>query len=329
MFANKHAKILIALVCAVLGFMLATQFKTTERQKTINIQRAEDLSDRLKAVEKERDELSKEMEKLQAKAGDEVVAREIVRLKAFAGDLEMHGKGIKLVLDDSKIASKPGENPNLYIIHDDDLLVNNYLDEIEPCLINCVDGLFVCPKTFIDGEPLPTLNNSERMEIMKITLMYQYLFPILCASGNALRKSKILEYGGYTSKTYAPDFFFSKMVYYSNVYMTNKSLIYYRKGLNESTKTEVMDKLNYINHYFRIQNFQRIGIPLYLINIIMPYSDILFEQGFKKEWNKEYQYSHMKKYKKFDVFMSGIIYRIVEMVIKVIRRVNRKIIVIE
>ena len=97
MFANKHAKILIALVCAVLGFMLATQFKTTERQKTINIQRAEDLSDRLKAVEKERDELSKEMEKL-------------------------HGKGIKLVLDDSKIASKPGENPNLYIIHDDDLL---------------------------------------------------------------------------------------------------------------------------------------------------------------------------------------------------------------
>ena len=91
MFANKHAKILIALVCAVLGFMLATQFKTTERQKTINIQRAEDLSDRLKAVEKERDELSKEMEKLQAKAGDEVVAREIVRLKAFAGDFEMHG----------------------------------------------------------------------------------------------------------------------------------------------------------------------------------------------------------------------------------------------
>ena len=51
-----------------------------------------------------------------------IYAREIVRLKAFAGDFEMHGKGIKLVLDDSKIASKPGENPNLYIIHDDDLL---------------------------------------------------------------------------------------------------------------------------------------------------------------------------------------------------------------
>lgn len=76
----------------------------------------------MKAVEKERDGLAKELEKLQAKAGDEVIAQEITRLKAFSGDLELHGKGIKLVLDDSKIASKPGENPNLYIIHDDDLL---------------------------------------------------------------------------------------------------------------------------------------------------------------------------------------------------------------
>ena len=33
MFANKHAKILIALVCAVLGFMLATQFKNYRTTK--------------------------------------------------------------------------------------------------------------------------------------------------------------------------------------------------------------------------------------------------------------------------------------------------------
>lgn len=122
MFANKHAKILVALVCAVLGFMLTTQFKTTERQKTINVQRAEDLSDRLKAVEDERNHLSTEIEKLRAKASDEVVANEITRLKANAGDLPLEGKGIRLVLDDSKISTKPGENPNLYIIHDDDLL---------------------------------------------------------------------------------------------------------------------------------------------------------------------------------------------------------------
>ena len=82
MFANKHAKILVALVCTVLGFMLTTQFKTTERQKTINVQRAEDLSDRLKVVEDERNYLSTELEKLKAKASDEVVANEIIQLKA-------------------------------------------------------------------------------------------------------------------------------------------------------------------------------------------------------------------------------------------------------
>ena len=119
------------------------------------------------------------------------------------------------------------------LIHDDDLLVNNYLNEIEPCLLDCVDGLFVRPKVFIDGQTLPVLNNSPKMELMKVTLMHQYLFPILCASGNTLRKSKILEYGGYTNKTgVAPDFFFSKMTYYGDVYITNKSLIYYRKGLS-------------------------------------------------------------------------------------------------
>ena len=35
MFANKHAKILIALVCAVLGFMLATQFKLQNDKKLL------------------------------------------------------------------------------------------------------------------------------------------------------------------------------------------------------------------------------------------------------------------------------------------------------
>ncbi len=50
MLANKHAKIMLVLVFAVLGFMLATQIKTTERQKTINVQRAEELTERLRVV---------------------------------------------------------------------------------------------------------------------------------------------------------------------------------------------------------------------------------------------------------------------------------------
>ena len=64
MLANKHAKIMLVLVFAVLGFMLATQIKTTERQKTINVQRAEELTERLRVVEQQRDDLAKEIEKL-------------------------------------------------------------------------------------------------------------------------------------------------------------------------------------------------------------------------------------------------------------------------
>ena len=123
MLANKHAKIMLVLVFAVLGFMLATQIKTTERQKTINVQRAEELTERLRVVEQQRDDLAKEIEKLQANnSSDKVLENELERLKEFAGEVPLEGKGIQLILDDSKVTAQVGENPNLYIIHDDDLL---------------------------------------------------------------------------------------------------------------------------------------------------------------------------------------------------------------
>lgn len=46
MFYDKHAKILITVVCAILGVMLATQFNTNETRKAnIPYQRAEDLGE--------------------------------------------------------------------------------------------------------------------------------------------------------------------------------------------------------------------------------------------------------------------------------------------
>ena len=123
MFYDKHAKILITIVCAILGVMLATQFRTNESRKAnIPYQRAEDLSERLKVVEKERNQLLLEIQRLQEKASDEVDAREINMLKAYAGDTALHGPGVIVTVDDSKKVSKPGENQNLYLIHDDDLL---------------------------------------------------------------------------------------------------------------------------------------------------------------------------------------------------------------
>lgn len=122
MLVSKHAKIMVMIVAAILGFMLATQIKTTERQKTINVQRAEELTERLRIVEQQRDDLAKEIERLQANSSNDALETEVERLKEFAGEVPLEGKGIQLILDDSKVTAQVGENPNLYIIHDDDLL---------------------------------------------------------------------------------------------------------------------------------------------------------------------------------------------------------------
>ncbi len=123
MFYDKHAKILITIVCAILGVMLATQFRTNESIKAnIPYQRAEELGERLKVVEKERNNLLLDLQRLQEKTSDEVIAREINLLKAHAGFTALHGPGVVVTVDDSKKAAKPGDNPNLYLIHDDDLL---------------------------------------------------------------------------------------------------------------------------------------------------------------------------------------------------------------
>lgn len=123
MFQGKQAKILMVLVCMILGIMLSTQFKSAENARnSISQQRVEDLAERLKTAEKDNSKLKDEMAKLHDQSGSAAVAREITNLRAKAGELAMEGPGVKVTLDDSTVASKPGDNANLYIIHDDDLL---------------------------------------------------------------------------------------------------------------------------------------------------------------------------------------------------------------
>lgn len=119
---DSKAKLLMALVFMVLGFMLSVQFKSTEQQKSIQIARVEDLSERLKTVEAEKKLMARELESLRKNQGNMVLVTELDRMHALAGTMAVEGKGVEIVLDDSKIASKQRDNPNLYIIHDEDLL---------------------------------------------------------------------------------------------------------------------------------------------------------------------------------------------------------------
>ena len=119
----KQGQVAIALVCVVLGIMLAVQFRTTQGiRSSIPFQRIEDLSQRLSQTEKERDVLLKQVNELRQATGTEVASQEFELIKIGAGVVALQGPGVIVTIDDSKRSSKPGENPNLYLIHDDDIL---------------------------------------------------------------------------------------------------------------------------------------------------------------------------------------------------------------
>ncbi|MEN6564790.1 MAG: DUF881 domain-containing protein [Veillonellales bacterium] len=123
MLPIKQGQVAIGLVCVVLGIMLAVQFRTTQDvRSTIPFQRIEDLSQRLQQTEKERDALLKQVRELRKTSGAETATQEIENIKMGAGVVAFQGSGVSVVIDDSKRPSKPGENPNLYLIHDDDIL---------------------------------------------------------------------------------------------------------------------------------------------------------------------------------------------------------------
>jgi len=119
----KQGQMAIAMVCVVLGVMIAVQFRTTQDiRASIPFQRVEDLSQRLSQTEKDRDALLKEVYQLRQATEKEAVSRGMQTMKMGAGVVAMQGAGVIVTIDDSKRPTKPGENPNLYLIHDDDIL---------------------------------------------------------------------------------------------------------------------------------------------------------------------------------------------------------------
>ena len=116
----KQGRWSIAFVCMVLGFMLAVQFRATEdMRQSVSQQRVEELATRLLETEKERDRLQEELKDTKD-AASEGPSNDYQRMKG--GFTALAGPGVIVTLDDSKATSKAGENPNLYLIHDDDLL---------------------------------------------------------------------------------------------------------------------------------------------------------------------------------------------------------------
>lgn len=120
----KQGQLSISLVCVVLGFMLAVQFRTTQDiGSSLQLQRAEDLTQRLMRIEKERNTLEKQVYELRQTAAAGTALKDIENIKMGAGVLPLQGAGILVTVDDTKpTVSSGSKNPNLFSIRDEDIL---------------------------------------------------------------------------------------------------------------------------------------------------------------------------------------------------------------
>lgn len=126
----KTSHLALMLVAVILGFMLAVQFRATrEAGQTPPVQRAASLVNKVSDDRKKRDELQSRVNELRDKL-DNAATRadlhalkdELTRARIEAGLSEVQGPGIEVTLNDSNLVAQKGENPNLYVLHDEDVL---------------------------------------------------------------------------------------------------------------------------------------------------------------------------------------------------------------
>ena len=113
----------IAVVCAIIVFIFAVLFLyVRDAQESLPNQQLEDLSARLIHVEGELDELTNQLKTSRQETASTANQEIFSELKVQAGLTALQGEGIIVKMDDSARVAKSGENPNVYLIHDDDIL---------------------------------------------------------------------------------------------------------------------------------------------------------------------------------------------------------------
>lgn len=128
---SKGSQAALTLIFILFGFMLATQFRVNPQlSDNVPYQRAEELTVLLKVAEDERDQLQKEVTSLRDRvaemmAGEDQMKgleQELSKARILAGLVDVKGPGLIVEMTDSQKPSAPGQDPNAFIIHDDDVL---------------------------------------------------------------------------------------------------------------------------------------------------------------------------------------------------------------
>ncbi|HHW57693.1 MAG TPA: DUF881 domain-containing protein [Clostridia bacterium] len=130
---KKNIYISMILVSLVLGIMLSTQFKIVKKSG-VTVQRAEELAAQLKQLQNEKDALLKQINELETKINTyeeaaskssvitQALKSDVEKYKQLAGLTDVQGPGVIVTINDSKQAVPPGQDPNLFLVHDEDLL---------------------------------------------------------------------------------------------------------------------------------------------------------------------------------------------------------------
>lgn len=128
---SKRGYATIVLISVVLGLMLAVQFKVTQGSPSDATRRTQDVVAELIEVKEERDNLKEELDELRSdleemisgkNESQDALLKELSKARNISGLNALKGPGLILVLNDSTKPTQPGEDPNLYLIHDEDLL---------------------------------------------------------------------------------------------------------------------------------------------------------------------------------------------------------------
>lgn len=120
----------VALVSLVLGLILAVQYRNNmDVQQNEAIRRTNELANQVEQMKKEHDVLQGQLNRMLLQLEDlstgihgNQIKEEMEQVKIFAGMTKLTGSGVEVTLKDSNISKDYTENPNLYIVHDEDIL---------------------------------------------------------------------------------------------------------------------------------------------------------------------------------------------------------------
>ena len=113
----------------VLGLMLTVQYRSSkEINETPPIARVQTLAQEINEKREERNLLQKRVNDLREKLDNKAEVRsdntraELETYRILAGIKAVTGPGVEVTLSDSNVALPAGQDPNLYVLHDEDVL---------------------------------------------------------------------------------------------------------------------------------------------------------------------------------------------------------------